>query len=94
MINEKLKNIIIYLLIYIMFYILIINIIKWSSFKKKINRDFPGCPVVKSPPSNVGDVGSIPGQGTKIPRAAWLLGPCATTREACAPQQRPSATKN
>ena len=30
-------------------------------------RDFPGGPVVKTPPSNAGDVGSIPGQGTKTP---------------------------
>ena len=33
-------------------------------------RDFPGGPVVKNLPSNAGDAGSIPGQGTKIPRAA------------------------
>ena len=26
--------------------------------------DFPGCPVVKSPPANAGDVGSIPGPGS------------------------------
>ena len=32
-------------------------------------RDFPGGPVVKNLPSNTGDVGSIPDQGTKIPRA-------------------------
>ena len=32
-------------------------------------KEFPGGPVVKNPPSNTGDVGSIPGQGTKIPRA-------------------------
>ena len=32
--------------------------------------DFPGGPVVKNPPYNAGDVGSIPGQGTKIPHAA------------------------
>ena len=30
---------------------------------------FPGGPVVKNPPCNAGDVGSIPGQGTKIPHA-------------------------
>ena len=29
--------------------------------------DFPGGPVVKNPPSNAGDVGSILGLGTKIP---------------------------
>ena len=31
--------------------------------------DFPGGPVVKNPPFNAGDAGSIPGQGTKIPHA-------------------------
>ena len=29
------------------------------------SRDFPGSPVVKNPPSNAGDVGFIPGRGTK-----------------------------
>ena len=29
------------------------------------SRDFPGGPVVKNPPCSAGDVGSIPGQGTK-----------------------------
>ena len=32
-------------------------------------KDFPGDPVVKNPPSNAGDAGLIPGQGTKIPHA-------------------------
>ena len=31
--------------------------------------DFPGGPVVKNPPSNGGDVGSMPGGGTKIVHA-------------------------
>ena len=39
--------------------------------------DFPGGPVVKSPPSNAEDVGSIPGRGTKIPHAAGQLSPRA-----------------
>ena len=30
---------------------------------------FPGGPVGKNPPSNAGDTGSIPGQGTKIPQS-------------------------
>lgn len=30
-------------------------------------RDFPGNPMVKTAPSNVGGAGSIPGRGTKIP---------------------------
>ena len=38
-------------------------------------RGFPGGPVVKNPPSNAGDVGSIPGWGTKIPHAAEKLKP-------------------
>ena len=29
--------------------------------------ELPGSPVVKNVPSNAGDVGSIPGQETKIP---------------------------
>ena len=42
---------------------------------------FPGGPVVKSPPSNAGDTGLIPGQRTKIPHAAGQLSPWATTNE-------------
>ena len=44
-------------------------------------RDFSGGPVVKNPPSNAGDVGSIPGRGTKIPHAAGQLSLCAATTE-------------
>ena len=36
-------------------------------------RDFSGAPVVKNLPSKAGDTGSIPGPGTKIPRAAGQL---------------------
>jgi len=37
----------------------------------KLNyRDIPGGPVVRTLPSNAGDMGSIPGQATKIPHAA------------------------
>ena len=49
--------------------------------KMSLTRDFPGGPVVKNPPSNAGDAGSIPGRGTKIPHATWQLRPCATTTE-------------
>ena len=42
---------------------------------------FPGGPVVKSPPANPGDMGSIPGPGTKIPHAMGQLSPSATTTE-------------
>ena len=51
-------------------------------------RDFPDGPVVKNPPSNAGDVGSIPGQGTKIPHASGQLSPRATTREPVRPGAR------
>ena len=37
--------------------------------------------MVKNPPSNAGDTGSIPGQGTKIPHATGKLSPRATTTE-------------
>ena len=43
--------------------------------------DFPGGPVVKNPPSNSGDAGPVPGQGTKIPHAVGQLSPCTTTTE-------------
>ena len=46
-------------------------------------QDFPGGPVVKNPPCNGGDMGSIPGQGTKIPYATGQL----------RPQWRPSTAK-
>ena len=42
----------------------------FSKFKKW-HRDVLGGPVVKTSPSNAGGVGSIPGRGTKIPRASW-----------------------
>ena len=37
--------------------------------------------MVKNSPSNAGDAGSIPDQGTKIPHAAGQLNPGATTTE-------------
>ena len=40
--------------------------------KKKVSN-IPGGPVIKNPPCNAGDVGSIPGQGTKIPYALKQL---------------------
>ena len=36
--------------------------------------------MVKNPPSNAGDVGSIPGRGTKIPHAVGQLNLHATTK--------------
>ena len=91
---------------------------KWNHLlvnKKKISIsnslywDFPGGPVVKNPPSNAGDTGSIPGwgtisivgRGTKIPHATGRLSPHTTTREPARcnershmPQLRPDAAKN
>ena len=40
-----------------------------SESQEPVDRDFPGGPVVKNPPCNAGDAGSIPGQGTKTPQA-------------------------
>ena len=38
--------------------------------EKDINRGFPGVPVVKNPPANAGDTGSIPGAGRSHMRRA------------------------
>ena len=53
--------------------------------------------MVKNSSSNAEDMDSIPGQGTKIPHDAGqpsphttTRSPCATTRETCVPQLRPS----
>ena len=40
-----------------------------SGFFQSYSWDFPGGPVFKNPPFNVGDTGLIPDQGTKIPPA-------------------------
>ena len=48
---------------------------------RRVYGDFPGGPVVKNPSANAGDVGLIPGQGTRIPHAAEELKLCATTTE-------------
>ena len=37
-------------------------------------RDFPGGSAVESPPCNVGDLGSIPGQGSRILHESEQLG--------------------
>ena len=47
----------------------------------KKTSDFPGGPVIKNLPSNAGDVGLIPGFGTKIPHAAKQLSPCTANTE-------------
>ena len=38
-----------------------------SSHNKRAHRDFPGGPVVKNMPCHAGDLGLIPGRGSKIP---------------------------
>ena len=55
---------------------------------------------LKNLPSNAGDVGSIPHEGTKIPHATGQLSPSPTTRDAyaherrdCKPQWGPDAIK-
>ena len=53
----------------------------WCMHITTMHRDFPGSPVVKSPPCNAGDTGSIPGQGIKNPTAAEQLSLRTTTRE-------------
>ena len=60
----------------------------FSSQNHKVG--FPGGPVVKNPPANAGDTGSIPGPGRfHMPQGSWahepqLLSPGAATREATA----------
>ena len=44
-------------------------------------RDLLGGPGVKNPPSNAGDAGFVPGQGTKIPHASGQRSPCAIARK-------------
>ena len=38
---------------------------------RKYSRDFPGGPMVKTPPSNAGGTGSVPGRGAKILYGSW-----------------------
>ena len=60
---------------------------KWTIIENWIRKvkkgDFPGGTVIRNSPSNAGDMGSIPGQGTKIPHAAGQLSLCTTTELAC-----------
>ena len=47
-----------------------LSILEKSNRQKKISRDFPGGAVVKNPPANAGDTGSIPGPGrSHMPRS-------------------------
>ena len=63
------------------------------SCEKCTPRDFPGGLVVKNPPSDAGDVGSIPARGTKIPCATWQLSLHATTRQLACRNENPAQPK-
>ena len=52
-----------------------------SSMEKWKNRDFSEGLMIKNPPCNAGDSGSILGQGTQIPRAMEQLSLCPATRQ-------------
>ena len=55
-----------------------------------VSRNFSAGPVVKNLPCNVGDAGSIPGQGMKIAHAVKQLSlQAATTAPAHSGAQRP-----
>ena len=56
-------------------------------YENKWFWDFPGDTVVKNPSSIVGDMGSLPSLGTKIPHTSGQLTPVSVTREACTAQQ-------
>ena len=62
--------------------------------KKNKAGDFPGGPVVKNLSSNAGDVGLIPGWGTKIPHAVGQLSPRATTIELAPLNERARVPQN
>ena len=47
-------------------------------FKKHDDEDFPDGSEVKNWPWNAGDVGTIPGQGTKMPHTPGQLSPSAS----------------
>lgn len=66
----------------------------WSESKEAHEGDFPGSRGVKIPSSKAGDAGLVPGPGTKIPHTGWQLSLWTASREACAPQRRPTTAKN
>ena len=59
-----------------------------SSHLKTMLWGFPRGPVVKNQPCNARDAGSIPGQGTKTPRAMEKLRLQAATRESICCNER------
>ena len=64
------------------------------SLKYETNGDFLGGLVVENLPSNAGDLGSIPDQGTNIPHAIRQLNLHATVKSPRIPQGTPSTVKN
>ena len=57
---------------------------------KILQRDFPGGPVVKNPPANTEDTGSIPGPGrSHTPCNYWAAASEARGPRAQAPQEKP-----
>ena len=46
-----------------------LKLINYLIIFKKLSKDFPGSPGVKTPPSNARGMGLIPGGGTKSPHA-------------------------
>ena len=66
---------------YLFLYFIISRPILTMSYKYRFQGDFPGGSVVKNLPCNAGDMGLIPGWGTKIPHATGQLSLCATTRQ-------------
>ena len=60
---------------------------------RSISWDLSRGPVVKNLLSNVGDVGLIPGRGTKSSHDLGPGSPSSTAREARMPPQRPSTAK-
>ena len=59
---------------------------------KNYVQDFPGDAVVKNPPANAGDMGSIPDPGS-IPHVVEQLSPSATTTEPALQSPRPTTTE-
>ena len=57
-------------------------------------RVFPGGPMVENPTCNIGDIGSIPSRGTKIPHAVGQLSLSSLEQRSCLLQLRNEAAKN
>jgi len=54
--------------------------------------DFPCDPMVRNLPSNAGDMGLIPGQGSEIPQAIQQLSLRATSKDPTSTTKIPCAT--